>query len=204
MVFRGVLALPCAFATRDAAKVSTGFGTIGLGRSSRRSGPLRCPSRINGMLCIRDAAWMQRDSRRAQRCPTFDDPLEFVSVSREEARKAFVGEKKPVAGTVTARGSPRQSAEGITDMTRAWLESLPFSVRPWRSRASIRASPTASPSCGSNRASATPISRACWSTSAAAARVFTQSVALELVTLKTHYQTVVYPLNRTVWDGNRF
>ena len=135
---------------------------------------------------------------------TFDDPLEFVSVSREEARKAFVGEKKPAPGSVNRSGDRHdQSAEGITEVTRAWLESLPMSVRPV-------ALANKYPRIANRFALLWKQPRKCdvyfenlLVDERGGRQGFPQSVALELVTLKTHYQTVVFPVNRTVWDGNR-
>jgi len=137
--------------------------------------------------------------------PMSDDPLEFVPVSKEEARKAFVGEKKPAPGTKNGTGDRHdQAAAGVSDQARAWLESLPFSVRPL-------ALADKYPHIANRLAQLWKQPRQCdvyfeslLVDERGGRQGFAQSVALELVTLKTHYQTVVYPLNRSVWDGNRF
>jgi len=136
--------------------------------------------------------------------PMSDDPLEFVSVSKEEARKAFVGEKKPVPGTDNRTVDRHEAAEGVTDQAGAWLESLPFSVRPLELAGKY-------PHIANRLAQLWKQPRQCDAyfesllvDERGGRQGFTQSVALELVNLKTHYQTVVYPLNRSVWDGNRF
>ena len=136
-----------------------------------------------------------------------DDPLEFVPVSKEEARKAFMGDKKPAAGSTAgaAHGGERTgaAAESLSDATRAWLEALPMSVRPV-------ALADKYPRIANKLASLWKQPRQCdvyfeslLVDERGGRQGFPQSVALELVTLKTHYQTVVFPLNRTVWDGNR-
>jgi hypothetical protein len=135
---------------------------------------------------------------------TFDAPLEFVPVSREEARKAFAGEKKPVPGSESRSGNRHeQSSEGISEQTRAWLESLPMSVRPV-------ALADKYPRIANRFAQLWKQPRQCDKyfesllvDERGGRQGFPQSIALELVTLKIHYQTVVFPVNRTVWDGNR-
>ena len=137
--------------------------------------------------------------------PTSDAPLEFIPVSREEARKAFVGEKKLAPVTENRTGDRHdQAAEGISDHTRAWLETLPMSVRPM-------ALADKYPRIANRLALLWKQPRQCDAyfesllvDERGGRQGFPQSVALELVTLKTHYQTVVYPVNRSVWDGNRF
>lgn len=135
-----------------------------------------------------------------------DDPLEFVPVSKEEARKAFMGDKKSnTTASAAHHGSERHGdvAEGLSDATRAWLEALPMSVRPV-------ALADKYPRIANKLASLWKQPRQCdvyfeslLVDERGGRQGFPQSVALELVTLKTHYQTVVFPLNRTVWDGNR-
>jgi hypothetical protein len=135
---------------------------------------------------------------------TFDAPLEFVPVSKEEARKAFVGDKKPSPGSEN-RSADRheQAAESISELTRAWLESLPMSVRPVTLVDKY-------PRIANRLALLWKKPRQCdvyfenlLVDERGGRQGFPQSVALELVTLKTHYQTVVFPVSRTVWDGNR-
>jgi hypothetical protein len=137
--------------------------------------------------------------------PTSDDPLEFVPVSKEEARKAFVGEKRPAPGSENRAGDRHdQTAEGVNELTRAWLESLPMSVRPMTLADKY-------PRIANRLALLWKQPRQCdvyfeslLVDERGGRQGFPQSVALELVTLKTHYQTVVFPVNRSVWDGNRY
>ena len=136
--------------------------------------------------------------------PSIDDPLEFVPVSREEARKAFAGDRKPAPGSENRSGDRHdQAAEGITELTRAWLDALPMSVRPL-----VLAEKH--PRIANRFALLWKQPRQCdlyfeslLVDERGGRQGFPQAVALELVTLKTHYQTVVFPLNRSVWDGNR-
>ena len=136
--------------------------------------------------------------------PTSDDPLEFVPVSKEEARKAFVGEKKPAPGSDNRAGERHdQAKEEINEQTRAWLDTLPMSVRPTALAANY-------PRIANRLALLWKQPRQCdvyfeslLVDERGGRQGFPQSVALELVTLKTHYQTVVFPVNRTVWDGSR-
>ncbi len=57
-------------------------------------------------------------------------PLEFKTVSVEEARRALEGESaKPVASNLTDKRT-RTLNEPLLDVTRTWLASLPQDVRP--------------------------------------------------------------------------
>jgi hypothetical protein len=134
----------------------------------------------------------------------FDEPLEFVPVSKEEARKAFDGEKRPVPGSENrAENRQDQCAEVLSEQARAWLDALPLSVRPVALAEKY-------PRIANRFALLWKQPRQCdvyfeslLVDERGGRKGFSQSVALELVTLKIHYQTVVYPVNRTVWDGNR-
>jgi hypothetical protein len=136
--------------------------------------------------------------------PTFDDPLEFVPVSKEDARKAFFGEKKPAPGNTHHAGERHdQAVEVLEPATQAWLDNLPFAVRPITLAQKF-------PRIANRFAQLWKRPRQCdvyfeslLVDERGGRQGFPQSVALELVTLKTHYQTVVYPVSRTVWDGNR-
>ena len=136
--------------------------------------------------------------------PTCDDPLEFVPVSKEEARRAFVGEKRQVPGSENrAENRHDQCAEGLSEQARAWLDALPLSVRPVTLAEKY-------PRIANRFALLWKQPRQCDAyfesllvDERGGRKGFSQTVALELVTLKTHYQTVVYPVNRTVWDANR-
>ena len=57
-------------------------------------------------------------------------PLEFKTVSVEEARRALEGEPtKPAASKLTDNRT-RTPIEPLLDVTRTWLASLPQDVRP--------------------------------------------------------------------------
>ena len=57
-------------------------------------------------------------------------PLEFKTVSVDEARRALEGEPaKPRASTLTDKRT-RTPEEPLLDVTRMWLASLPQDVRP--------------------------------------------------------------------------